>query len=150
LKINFILVFHGQKPSTSINISAIGQRLDSTMSSILIVDDDNQIQRFLSKLFAKDGYDTMIASDGSEAIEIYRKNRQDVVIMDIVMPKKEGIETIIELKKIDQEVKIIAISGGGKAGGISYLKMAMSLGAVAGFEKPINIPDLRLKISELI
>jgi CheY-like chemotaxis protein len=150
LKIDVILVFHGQKPSTTINISAISQRLDSTMSSILIVDDDNQIQRFLSKLFAKDGYDTMIASDGSEAIEIYRKNRQDIVIMDIVMPKKEGIETIIELKKIDQEVKIIAISGGGKAEANSYLKMAMSLGAVAAFEKPINISDLRLKISELI
>jgi CheY-like chemotaxis protein len=124
--------------------------MDPIMSSILIVDDDSQIQKYLSKLLVKNGYDTMIASDGSEAINIYRKSRHDVVIMDIVMPKKEGIETIIELKKIDPKVKIIAISGGGKAEANVYLKMAMGVGAAAALEKPFDKQDLLQEIGNFI
>lgn len=119
------------------------------MTSLLIVDDDKHIQKLLSRLFEKNGFDTMTASDGGEALKMYRERRQDIVIMDLIMPNKEGIETIIELKHIDPEVKIIAISGGGKIRAYDYLKMASDLGAVSVMEKPINTHDLLLKINEL-
>ncbi len=65
----------------------------------------------------------------------------DLVITDIIMPDKEGIELIMELKRHTPDVKIMAISGGGRTGTVEFLKMAKKLGAVASLKKPIRLAD---------
>ena len=92
------------------------------MALILIIDDDDQIRRVLRKTLERDGYDVADAPNGKEGIRLYRENPADLVITDIIMPEKEGIETIRELRRDFPEVKIIAISGGGRIGPDSYFK----------------------------
>lgn len=120
------------------------------MASILIVDDDQQIRKLLVRLLEKEGHQVGVASNGIEAVKQYSGNQVDLVITDIVMPEKEGIETIMDLKRIDPQVKIIAISGGGKVNADHYLKMAQSLGAQETIEKPIEKNHLLKKINAVL
>jgi YesN/AraC family two-component response regulator len=120
------------------------------MGLILIIDDDDQIRRVLRKTLERDGYDVADAPNGKEGIRLYRENPADLVITDIIMPEKEGIETIKELKRDFPEVKIIAISGGGRIGPESYLKMAKGLGAQRTLTKPLGRDELLKTVRELI
>jgi DNA-binding response OmpR family regulator len=88
------------------------------------------------------GYDVCEAANGEQALQVYRDEKPDVVIMDIVMPDKEGIETIREIKQADPAAKIIAISGGGRLEPERYLSVAAKLGAAYTFCKPIDPDDL--------
>ena len=116
------------------------------METILIADDDLQIRTLLSQFFTNSGYETLVAANGLEAIRHYESGQPDLVITDILMPEKDGIETIMDLKKMDPAVKIIAISGGGACSAGNYLSLAEKLGAVAVFEKPFNLKELLLHI----
>ncbi len=82
------------------------------MARILIIDDDLQIREMMEQMLQKEGYETIGASDGQIAMKLCRENPADVVITDIIMPEKEGIETIVELKREFPGIKIIAMSGG--------------------------------------
>ena len=108
------------------------------MAHILIIDDELQIQLMLRKLFESEGYKVTGASDGNEGIRLYRENPADLIITDFIMPEKEGIETIRDLKKEFPEVEIIAISGGGRGSPEVYLGFAKNMGAKYTFAKPIN------------
>ena len=80
----------------------------------------------------------MTAPDGKEGMKIVVKMHPDLVITDIIMPEKDGIEIILELKKRYPDIPVIAISGGGINSSESYLKMAKSFGVNAIFEKPVE------------
>ena len=109
------------------------------MISILIVDDDSQIRLALKRLLQNEGYEIFEAGNGIEAIKEFKKSRADIIITDIVMPDKEGMETIMELKQMEPEIRIIAISGGGYSGRAStYLATAEKLGAECTIKKPLN------------
>lgn len=114
------------------------------MKRILVVDDEPQVRKMLKKFFEREGFEVSEAGDGKEGLKKYHENPFDLVIMDIVMPEKEGIETIRELKSNYPDVKIIAISGGGKGSPEGYLDMAKILGAIHTFAKPV-MPDQLLK-----
>ena len=116
------------------------------MASILIADDDRQIRNLLSQFLEVSGYETLVAKNGLEAIRHYESGHPDLVITDILMPEKDGIETIMDLKKMDPAMKIIAISGGGVGSASSYLSLAEKLGVVAVFEKPFSMKELLLHI----
>lgn len=121
------------------------------MSKILIIDDEPQIQNMLKKLLKEEGYDVFSASDGNEGINMYRANPYDLVITDIIMPEKEGLETIRELKKIDPDVKIIVMTGGSnKYSSDMYLELGVKFGAITAFEKPIRRNELLKKIREIL
>ena len=79
--------------------------------SILLVDDDNQFRAMLNEALTGEGYQVQEASDGGQAIKLYESNPTDLVITDLVMPEKEGLEMIVEIKRLFPGVKIIAISG---------------------------------------
>jgi CheY-like chemotaxis protein len=119
------------------------------MSMILLVDDDDQFRKMLGAMLRRDGHDVVEASDGKEGLRLYKENQVDIVVTDIVMPEKEGIELIIELRKEFPDVKIIAISGGGRIGPKGYLHLAESLGAVCVFEKPIERDEFLRAVNEL-
>jgi CheY-like chemotaxis protein len=81
------------------------------------------------------------AVDGKEAIENCRSHPADLLITDILMPGQEGIETIVQFRRNYPEVKIIAMSGGGRNNGQSYLELAKKLGALRTLAKPFSIKD---------
>ncbi len=120
------------------------------MHTILIIDDDAQIRSMLKKMLEREGYQVITAKDGREGIRIFENSAIDLVITDLIMPEKEGIETIIALKQKNNQTKIIAISGDGKVNPISYLDMAIKLGAQKAFAKPIARKELIAGVKSLL
>ena len=120
------------------------------MKQILIIDDEPQVLRMLRKLFEEAGYGVRVAADGEAGIKTYRETPADIIITDIVMPDKEGLGMIRELKRDFPEVKIIAMSGGGKNRPDGYLTMAKEFGALRTFQKPIDVRELLDAVRELL
>lgn len=120
------------------------------MAHILIIDDEKPIRSMLRKMLEPEGYIVTEASDGAEGIKQYHENPADLVITDLIMPDKEGTETIIALKKKNPAIKIIAMSGGGKNKPDGYLHTAKILGATLTLEKPFRKGELLEAIRKLI
>jgi len=117
---------------------------------ILIIDDDFHVRDMLERLLRRAGYDSQLAENGVEALKIHRENPVDLVITDIIMPEKEGLEIITEFRRDYPSVKLIAISGGGRIGPANYLKMAKLLGVDRTFAKPVDTSQLLSAIGELL
>ena len=121
------------------------------MARILIIDDDDHIRKMLRIMLENAGYNEVEdAENGYIGMKLIRKNPFDLVITDIVMPEKEGIETIMELRRDFPAVKIIAMSGGGKIGPETYLEMAGHLGAGKALAKPFQQAELFDAVRELL
>lgn len=112
------------------------------MARIVIIDDEEPIREMLSRYLSGKGFDVETACNGEEGLRFFHKYRIDLVITDIIMPDKEGLETIIEIKSSWPDVKIIAISGGGINAPSEYLKTAETLGAAAVLAKPFSVTEL--------
>ena len=109
---------------------------------ILVIDDDHMVRYALSRILQRSGYDVVTASDGKRGMMLVRQELPDVVITDIIMPEQEGIETISLLRHQYPQMKIIAISGGGRIRNIDFLEMARSLGADDVISKPFEAEEL--------
>lgn len=120
------------------------------MVSILLVDDDDEFLTMLTDVLERGGYQVQQASDGQQAIDLYRTQPADLVITDLVMPEKEGIQLIMELRRLNPKVKIIAISGAGESLVEEYLKMAKVLGAQRVLAKPFSEPEILAAVSQVI
>lgn len=120
------------------------------MAKILIIDDDYQLSAMLKQVLERNGYDVMTAPEGDSGIKMYHEHGADLIITDLIMPGKEGIETIAELVKENPEVKIIAISGGGRVKPDNYLNLAETFGASYSFTKPLDREKLLEAIRELL
>lgn len=118
------------------------------MKTLLIIDDEGSICETLKILFKSVGFNVLTADDGNKGIALFKENQIDLVIVDILMPGKDGLETILELKSLLPEIIIIAISGGGRLPAEDYLDTARKLGAKYTFEKPFNRDDLLRAINE--
>ena len=104
----------------------------------------------LKQTFERAGYDVATADNGRIGIELYDKKPFDVVITDLIMPDMEGIETISILRKKNPEIKVIAISGGGRNSPDDYLHLAGKLGAAHTFAKPVDRKKLLNAVGALI
>ena len=120
------------------------------MARILVIDDDETILFTLRKMLEKAGHQVQEAKDGKQGIQLFRKAPADVVVTDIVMPEKEGMETIWELRQGFPEAKIIAISGGGVRSRENYLTTALKLGAHRAISKPVDMKQLLTLVQELL
>ncbi|MDY7038049.1 MAG: response regulator [Thermodesulfobacteriota bacterium] len=120
------------------------------MNRILVIDDDEQIREMLQHMLEQAGYEVAVASDGKEGLRHMNDQIPDLVMTDIVMPEKDGIETILDIRKNFPDTKIIAMSGGGRISQDDYLKMAMGLGAVRTFVKPVSRVKLLEAVNELL
>ena len=118
--------------------------------TILVIDDDESIRLLLRTVLELEGYLVREASNGVRGQQEYGENPTDVVITDLIMPGKEGIETIRDLRREFPDVKIIAVSGGGRIGPESYLKMAKGLGALRTLRKPFDRQSLLDAVAEVI
>ncbi|MBN2341353.1 MAG: response regulator [Deltaproteobacteria bacterium] len=120
------------------------------MSKILVIEDDNAVRLSLQMMLEDGGYAVCVAENGEDGIEKFRQEPADLVITDLFMPKKEGIETISELKRDYPNIKIIAISGGGQHIPGGFLVFAKKLGAVHTFQKPIDNEELLQVVRSLL
>jgi len=120
------------------------------MARILVIDDDEQVLDMLYESLTREGYDVLRASNGEQGMRLYREEPVDLIITDLIMPEKEGIETIIELRQDFPDVKIIAMSGGGRIGTKDYLNMAKIFGVQRTFTKPVAREQLLDAIRGLI
>jgi len=120
------------------------------MRKVLIIDDEPYILLMLKKMLEKAGYEVDLASNGQQGMELFEKDKADLVITDIIMPDKEGLEIILEMKKRRPDLKIIAISGGGRISPESYLECATHFGASRVFQKPFKQKELVSAVNELI
>ena len=109
---------------------------------VLIIDDDDLVRQTLRRVLESVGFQVVEAADGRQGTLLYRSDPVDLVITDLLMPVKEGFETIRELRQINADAKIIAISGGGRAGGADFLEMAKKLGADRVIAKPFRPAEL--------
>ncbi len=119
------------------------------MKKLLIMDDDPLIRSMLKMKLEDEGYEVEEASNGKEGMQCYKNNKPDVVIIDLLMPEKEGVETIQELKEYSPDVKLIAISGGGRISAEICLAMAKNLGAEYTFAKPVDNEELIKAVKDL-
>ena len=120
------------------------------MDSVLIIEDDEFVQNMLKQTFERAGYEVATASNGRIGIQLYKSKPFDVVITDLIMPDMEGIETISILRKTNPDIKVIAISGGGRNSPDDYLHLAEKLGAARTFTKPVDRKLLLEAVKELI
>ena len=111
---------------------------ESTSGRILIVEDDDQMRKTLRLMLEGEGYEVVEAPDGKIALKRYSENPTDLIITDLIMPEKGGLGLIRELRHDFPEVKIIAISGGGRLGPVEYLTLSEELGALQTLEKPFK------------
>ena len=121
------------------------------MLKVLIIEDDVEFRTVLKDMLERKGFEVYEASEGEEGIKVYNETPTEVVITDIIMPNKEGMETIIEFKRDFPDAKIIAMSGGGKGAATSYLKAASLFPNVKyTFQKPFPIADLLKVVESLV
>jgi two-component system response regulator (stage 0 sporulation protein F) len=120
------------------------------MAKILVLDDEPSILLMIKKMLEKAGHEVEIALNGIEGTRLFEKNKPDLLITDIIMPEKEGLETILELRSKHPDLKIIAISGGGRIGPDGYLPGAKLLGANLVFQKPLDQKEFLNAVSLLL
>ncbi|MBF0251538.1 MAG: response regulator [Alphaproteobacteria bacterium] len=120
------------------------------MKRILVIDDDAGVRDTVREMLLREGYDVDVAENGSIGLKKHSAAPYDLVITDIMMPVKEGIETIIALKDIDITLKIIAMSGGGNSGSLDYLKMSPVFGADGTLPKPFSKDELITTVTALL
>ncbi len=120
------------------------------MARILVVDDDDLIRKLVVRTLERAGYEVVASADGQQAARQYRSQPADLIITDLFMPEKEGMEIITELRRDHPEVKIIAISGAGSLGPTGYLEVARMIGASRTLAKPFGQEELLSAVRELL
>ncbi len=119
------------------------------MATILLVDDDESVREMLKTALRRFRHSVIDASSAKEALARFKPGVIDVVVTDILMPDEDGLTVIRKLRDGESDVKIVAISGGGKAGPDNYLNLARALGADRVIPKPFSINELIGIVEEL-
>ncbi len=117
------------------------------MQTILVIDDDAMVRDAMVRLLQFRGYNVAAAQNGVEGVAAFISEEPDLVITDILMPEKDGLETIDEMRHLRPDAKIIAISGGGRAMPDDLLKMAQDLGAADALTKPIDAEQFLRRVA---
>lgn len=120
------------------------------MGRILVVEDDKAVRELLRKILERAGHEVTVARNGQEAIQKTRETPPELIITNILMPEKEGLETIQELHRDAPDIKIIAVSGGGQIGPADYLDIARRFGADRTFSKPFDRKELLAAVADLL
>jgi len=121
-----------------------------SMRNILVIDDDACVRAVVASTFTRLGYQVQTAENGAVGLRIFEAEPADLVITDILMPEKDGIEVIIALRQYLYIPKVIAMSGGGQRCGMEVLRTAKLLGADAVMSKPLSMSQLVRVAGELL
>lgn len=117
---------------------------------ILVIDDDPDMRESLAKVLEAKGHEVIVAGDGQEGMAAFRAHSPDLVITDLVMPRKEGLETIMELRRDHPNTRIIAMSGGTRHDETVFLRAAQKLGAHRWLQKPFGLDQLLGAVNDLL
>jgi CheY-like chemotaxis protein len=120
------------------------------MTRVLLIDDDAEVRTVLRTMLEHAGYEVIEAVNGREGLARYQATPIDVILLDLLMPEQEGLETISALQRLDPTVKIIAMSGGGQTGRMDFLELAAELGAQRTLRKPFSQQALLDAVRELL
>lgn len=116
---------------------------------ILVIDDDDQIRELIREVLERGGHTVFEADNGDTGIKLVCEETVDVVVTDIIMPDKDGLETITELRKSHPEIRIVAISGGGRKVNRDYLPTAQAFGADRVLYKPFRPQEVVQAVIEV-
>jgi CheY-like chemotaxis protein len=117
---------------------------------ILIIDDEPSSLELLQRIFEGEGYQVVLAANGLEGVDLFRKSPCDLVITDIVMPGKDGLQTILDLRQEYPEIPFVAISGGGVISKERYLTVAGYLDRVTTLAKPYAVEAIVAAVEKLL
>lgn len=120
------------------------------MTRVLVVDDEDLARFTLRDILESSGFEVVEATNGNEAIERQKNQPAALAVIDIIMPEKEGVETITELKRDHPALKIIAISGGGRTHNLDFLELAREIGADDILAKPFSEEDLMRRVKDCL
>jgi two-component system, chemotaxis family, chemotaxis protein CheY len=120
------------------------------MAAILVIDDDRAMRQTLVRMLVAGGHSVSEAANGTDALRLLPTCAATIVITDVFMPEKDGIETVREIRSLNRDLKILAISGGGRAGRFDFLSVAKSFGANAALQKPFRAQALLDAVAALI
>jgi CheY-like chemotaxis protein len=120
------------------------------MAVILIVDDDPTVRLIAGELLRGDDHAIVEAADGDEALKIVSVLAVDLVVLDMLMPNKDGLETIVELRKLQPDIRILAISSGGQMGRGVLLRTALVFGADECLQKPLRLDTFSQVVTRLL
>jgi len=120
-----------------------------SVKRILVVDDNADLRSTIQALLQADGFEVVVAGDGEAALAAHQARPADVVITDLFMPDKDGIETIVELRKLSPKLKIVAMSGWTSIQGSDYLRVAREIGAAVTLQKPFDPQELSRVVRQL-
>lgn len=120
------------------------------MARILLIDDDPQDRRLISRVLQGDGHEVLEAPHGQAGVRIFLEHPADLVITDLLMPEKDGLETIAELRRSAKGIKILAITGAVPGGPLDFREHARALGAQAALAKPFTPDQLREAMRKLL
>ncbi|NYZ12135.1 response regulator [Azospirillum sp. RWY-5-1] len=120
------------------------------MPSALIIDDESMVRLALRQMLERQGFDILEASDGEEGLRLFATRPVELVVCDLIMPRSDGISTIMNIRRISSRVKIIAISGGGRSHALELLNVAEQMGADHILEKPFTRIQLLDAISHCL
>ena len=109
------------------------------MARVLVVDDEDRVRRMLRTALEREGHEVLEAREGNEALRMQQASPAELVITDLIMPDKDGLEVIMALRRDAPGLKIIAMSGGGRFSAMESLQMAEPLGAFAALRKPFQL-----------
>jgi len=116
------------------------------MSNILVIEDEQSMGEFMVTMLQLEGYHVDLASDGIEGMDLYNTAHHDLVITDMIMPRKEGFEICSELLQNERPPEIIAMT----AAHPDYLKFVSALGVKYTFEKPFDLPQFLTAVSQAL
>lgn len=116
---------------------------------VCVIDDDARIREAVCDILGRAGFETVQAADGDAGLEVVAREHPQVVVTDIIMPNREGIETIQMLKERFPDIGVLAISGSYSPGSVDFLEMAQCLGADDCLAKPFKPADLVSRVSTL-
>lgn len=120
------------------------------MKRVLIIDDEELARFTIREILEGAGYSVDEAENGNIGIERQKASPFDLIITDIIMPEKEGVETIIDLKNDFPDLKIIAISGGGRTRNLDFLKLSQQFGAEKVLAKPFTEGQLLEAVGQVL
>jgi YesN/AraC family two-component response regulator len=120
------------------------------MARVLIIDDDDGVRALLRRVLERADHDVTEAADGKQGLRQFHQVPADLIIVDIFMPEKEGLDTILEIREVAPHVKTIAISGGGMTGSLEYLDYADTFGVDRTFTKPLDLEEVVKEVARLL
>jgi CheY-like chemotaxis protein len=120
------------------------------MARLLLIDDDDLFRPMLRTTLEQLGHTVTEARNGKEGLDQQARAPATLVLTDLIMPEKEGIETILELRQGWPDVKIIAMSGGGRMADADYLPIALQVGAHAVLHKPFTLDELEAALQRVL